>query len=189
MENVEKRERTRNKMRNALIDLCDEKSYLDITIANICDQAGVYRSTFYRYYETKDELLREIEHDYVEQTRRLTPNLCEYRPDASLEMRKIYFQELATDMGYHLQNEKICRFLLSPAGDIYFRQKMVDSIGETVTRCIKRYGYRKTKELNYLISFFSAGFVSTIYEWLKVKDRTPEQIAGFLLDMITLLQP
>ncbi len=39
MENREKRERTRTMLKNALIALCDEKSYYDITIWDICNKA------------------------------------------------------------------------------------------------------------------------------------------------------
>ena len=92
-------------------------------------------------------------------------------------------------MEYHLQNEKLCRFLLSPAGDLYFHQKMIESVGEAVYKNIQKYGYRRTKETTYLISLIAAGFVSTIYEWLTLKNRTPAQIASFLLEMIELLQP
>ena len=48
MENKEKRDRTRAALKAALIELCDEKSYYEITIWDICNKARMYRSTFYR---------------------------------------------------------------------------------------------------------------------------------------------
>lgn len=71
MINQEKRDRTRATLKNALIELCDEKSYYDITIWDICNKAHAYRSTYYRYFDTKDDVLREIEHEYLETTRSL----------------------------------------------------------------------------------------------------------------------
>ena len=184
-ENVEKRQRTKNQLTKALIELCEEKNYYDITVWDICSKAHLYRSTFYRYYETKDDMLREIEHEYLEKTRSLTPSLGDFRMDASEEQMKIFLSELTADMEYHLENEKLCRFLLSPAGDLYFHQKMIESIGTTVSNNLQKHGgLRMSENSHYFINYFASGFVATIYEWLTRKDKTPEQIAIFLLEMI-----
>lgn len=37
-------------------------------------------------------------------------------------------EELTADMEYHLKNEKLCRFLLSAAGDIGLYEKMKESL-------------------------------------------------------------
>ena len=47
-ENLEKQNRTKQKLKKALIDLCNQKGYYNTTIKDICDTAGTYRSTFYR---------------------------------------------------------------------------------------------------------------------------------------------
>ena len=78
-ENLEKRQRTRKKLADALAELREEKSYYAVTFWDICSKAQMYRSTSYRYYETKNELLREIEHEYVEETRNLTKIIPVYR--------------------------------------------------------------------------------------------------------------
>ena len=83
-----------------------------------------------------------------------------------------------------MKNEKLCRFLLSPAGDIYFYQKMKDSIAATSSRNIETIGYRNQVNIEYRINFFAAGFIDTVHTWLEKKDRTPREIAGFLLEML-----
>jgi hypothetical protein len=42
--------------------------------------------------------------------------------------------------------------------------------------------------LDYRINFFAAGFIDTIHTWLQKKDRTPEQMAKFLLEMLVQLR-
>lgn len=44
---------------NALISLCKSCEYKDIQITQLCKKAGFNRSTFYRAYETKDDILIE----------------------------------------------------------------------------------------------------------------------------------
>lgn len=43
----------------ALIRLSEKKPYKDITVTEICDESGYNRSTFYRYYADKKELLED----------------------------------------------------------------------------------------------------------------------------------
>lgn len=187
-ENAEKRKATRARLTEALADLCQKKSYYDITVGEICSQAGLYRSTFYRYYDTKDQMLREIEHAYVEETRRLTMGVRSYRRDAPDDVRAGYLEELTRDMEYHLENRKLCCFLLSPAGDLYFHQKLVESVGEAAGREIRRSGMDPV-EAAYLVSFFANGFIASIYEWLRRLDLSPREMAAFLLAMIGRMQP
>ena len=46
-------------MNQALIELLNKKEYEFITVKEICEKAGVNRSTFYLHYDTIDELLTE----------------------------------------------------------------------------------------------------------------------------------
>lgn len=50
-------QRTRQLLRQALIDLMQTKSYAAITVKDILDCANVGRSTFYTHFPTKDDLL------------------------------------------------------------------------------------------------------------------------------------
>ena len=184
MKNVEKRSRTRTALKNALIDLCEEKSYYDITVQDVCDRAQMYRSSFYRYFETKDEMLREIEHEYLDMTRELTKTFRDYDPAADEAQRAVYLRELTADMEYHMKNERLCRFLLSPAGDMYFYQKMKESLAETAMRYVRKNSRERRGEISYQVNFFAAGFIDTIHTWLQKKDLTPEQIAAFMLNML-----
>jgi len=47
------------KMQSALISLLDKKDFELITIKEICETAGVNRSTFYLHYDNVNDLLQE----------------------------------------------------------------------------------------------------------------------------------
>jgi AcrR family transcriptional regulator len=49
--------RTRNLLRNAFLELIQEKGYDRITVQDILDRADVGRSTFYAHYRDKDDLM------------------------------------------------------------------------------------------------------------------------------------
>lgn len=52
--------RTRKLLRQALIELTPQKSFEDITIQDITDQATLNRATFYLHYKDKNELLLDV---------------------------------------------------------------------------------------------------------------------------------
>ena len=183
-----KSERTKLKLKETLIDLCNEKGYHNVTIGDICEHAETYRSTFYRYYDTKDDMLREIEREYIEATRGLTPSFAELRKDTSVEELKKLKEELTEDMKYHQKHRKLCLFLLSPYGDPYFSRKMAESIADRAEKSFNDLHTAYGANLNYVLHFFANGFISTVYEWLKQQDRTPEEIAEVLLHLITQLR-
>jgi len=73
--------RTRQSIRNALIELMLEKPYEKITIQEIINRANVGRATFYNHYQDKDDLLlrgvaelaqHQTEADSAQETEKLT---------------------------------------------------------------------------------------------------------------------
>ena len=46
-------------MDQALLLLLEKKEYDFISVKEVCEKAGVNRSTFYLHYETMDDLLKE----------------------------------------------------------------------------------------------------------------------------------
>ncbi|MEN6325953.1 MAG: TetR/AcrR family transcriptional regulator [Syntrophomonas sp.] len=63
---------SRNWMIDALLSLMKEKPYVSISIANICQRAGLSRQTFYNFFNEKDDILRFRLHEcYGEMSRDL----------------------------------------------------------------------------------------------------------------------
>lgn len=61
----------------SLVSLCEEYDYNDISIKQICKKAGFNRSTFYRCYKTKDDVIREKIIDVLNEfNQSLMNNLC-----------------------------------------------------------------------------------------------------------------
>jgi AcrR family transcriptional regulator len=59
-------------LRDALLTLLERKPYEQITIRDICAQAGVHYATFFRHHPTKESLLDAIATDQIRELNNLT---------------------------------------------------------------------------------------------------------------------
>ncbi|HEA4384973.1 TPA: TetR/AcrR family transcriptional regulator, partial [Staphylococcus aureus] len=57
---------TQRNIKNALVSLLENNKFDFITINQIVEEAEITRSTFYRYYDDKYELISEIEEEILE---------------------------------------------------------------------------------------------------------------------------
>lgn len=55
-----KSDRTRQRLAAAAIAAMTERGYQGVTIRDICERAGVSIGSFYRYFDTKSDVLREM---------------------------------------------------------------------------------------------------------------------------------
>lgn len=188
IDNLRKSERTRNRLKESLVKLCIEKGYNNVTVGDICTQAETYRSTFYRYYDTKDDMLREIEHEYIEETRKLTPSFADLHMDMTEAEVAGLRSELTADLVFHREHRELCMFLLSPYGDPYFTRKIAESLSEIAERSLRSHSTSYSSDTSYVVNFFVNGYIATIYEWLRKQNSSPEEIAELLLDMMFRLR-
>lgn len=64
--------RTSAALRDAMLSLLETKSFEQITVRDICAQAGVHYATFFRHHETKEALLDHIAAKQIEHLVQLT---------------------------------------------------------------------------------------------------------------------
>lgn len=179
--NEEKKQKTNQKITNALIKLCEKKNYYDITIQDICECAGINRSTFYHYYTNKDELLRKIEQKYAQHLRTLTPSLNSFFFNDISSCRSQIRKDLISVLNFHLENKSLTNFLLSPNGDPYFMHNIQNSLQTTLLENLKHNNIKIGTFEKYYVHFFSYGYVSTVWKWLKEQDCSIEDMADYLL--------
>ena len=53
-------QKTRSMIREALLRLLRKKDYIDISVTDICNKAGISRGTFYAYYSNTHQIIDEL---------------------------------------------------------------------------------------------------------------------------------
>lgn len=81
--------KSRKELKNALILLMEKKNFRTITITDIVTLADLNRGTFYKHYQTKEELLNELIDDVLE-------DLIKAYKDPYLHTDKFMVSELTT---------------------------------------------------------------------------------------------
>ena len=158
------------KMDEALITLLEKKDFEYITIKEICDTAGVNRSTFYLHYENTSDLLRETTRYIIDK------HLAYYEIDKkriSLHFENCKHEELLfiTDeylMPYltfikdnqRLFNVSIKQFHSMHMDEVY--DKMFEHIFSPILArfCVPN------SERAYTMKFYLTGVFAIIMEWI-----------------------
>ncbi|MBR6516294.1 MAG: TetR/AcrR family transcriptional regulator [Bacilli bacterium] len=154
-------------MDEALLLLLEKKEYEFITVKEICEKAGVNRSTFYLHYESIDDLLYET----IEMISKrfynafnneiITPN-TKNKDDLFL----INDQYLIPYLEFIKENKKIYK-LIHQNPYIFGKQDAFQKLYNNLFSVIlDRYGVA-SDEKEYIFAFFSFGLVAVIQKWIE----------------------
>ena len=92
MENMKKRASTIKRLKDSLMLLFQQNDYQKISVTMLCNQAGLHRSTFYLYYNSIDEVLREIENDILKEIQRYADKMNNFSAAEKPEDIKSIYQ-------------------------------------------------------------------------------------------------
>ena len=159
------------RMNEALISLLEKKDLEFITVKEICETAGVNRSTFYLHYETISDLMNET----VEMVdKRFLSYLSQRERDALSEMNGADLKELVLVTRAYLlpylrfirDNKRVYRAAFrNPAGmQAYARYEHLKNhiLGPILAR------FQIPSELRpYYIAYYVEGIIAIVKEWLR----------------------
>ena len=169
----------------AFLSLIEKKPFEYITIREICEEAGVNRSTFYLHYENTGDLLREAT-TYV-----LDDFASRFSMDAegeisrftSCDLKELNFineKYLFPYLSYIKENKRIFSAVLShPATfetNVIF-QRLFDHVFSPI---LDRFRYPKNEQ-RYVMMFYLNGITAVIAEWLKDEcQKSIEEISAII---------
>jgi len=173
--------KTRNAILGAFRVLLESKSYNNITVQDIIDEANVGRSTFYAHFETKDELLSTIcsqifEHVFSEIL------YAEAGHDFSKENERL--SDKLTHLLYHLKESQkdIVGMLFGDSNEMF-----LDFFRRYLKKLFLMYKPRNIGNVpeKFSVNHYVAGFMEAVKWWIRRRMKeTPEQIVDYYMTMI-----
>lgn len=176
-----RQQKTRQAIFSAFSHLLEGKSFGNITVREIIDEANVGRSTFYAHFETKDDLLKAMCTDIFEHV--FSKNLkSESNHDFSHSEHN--FEKELTHILYHLQdNKRNLKGLFSCESGELFMNYFKGYLQGMFSAHIEKIHYQAPIE--YVLNMAVCSFAETVRWWIaEDKEYTPEEVTAFFLEYI-----
>lgn len=154
----------------ALIYLLEKKDIEYITVKEICNKAGVNRSTFYLHYESINDLIEEtmnyINKKFTDYFNENSKEFIDKIRISSLDDLKLIEKKYLTPyLNFIKDNKKIFKASFNnPTGMSAF-DKYNNLKKHILIPILERFNIDK-KERNYLIAFYINGIMAIIKEWI-----------------------
>ena len=162
---------TAARMDEAFLSLLEKKDFAYITVKEICEAAGVNRSTFYLHYETIGDLLNEsVEHmnrqflDYMAHDSETFVTKMYTCP-----LRELYLltpEYLTPYLNYIREHRRLFRTVTENAAVLGLDRAYDRMCRHVLTPILERFGVPED-ERAYRIAFSIQGLMAIITEWLR----------------------
>ncbi|MCM1544855.1 MAG: TetR/AcrR family transcriptional regulator [Ruminococcus sp.] len=162
--------KTYNQLMEALFKLLAEKSFDDLTVLEICNEASVHRATFYKHFVDKYDFLNscfrlKLSELVFEKTEsEYTPELMKI---SCMKMIKMVFDFLE-------ENKQILAFVNNNKYAVSFNSALTDSIAdflikriETMHQLSEKLGFHR-----YMLANYYAGAIVGLLKWW-ITDQNP----------------
>lgn len=185
---------TAARMDEAFLKLLEEKDFEYITVKEICEKAGVNRSTFYLHYETVNDLL-------TESARYIFDKLIAYMPQDTSEfieriqtrpleeLHLITPEYLMPYLNFIKEHRSIFRTAVEHSSVLGMDDAYIALNRHVFTPILDRFYIPPSKQ-QYIMLFYINGLMGVINEWLKedCKDSV-EHIISVMQICIPLHKP
>lgn len=177
---------TADKMDGALIALLEKKEFSEISITEICEQAGVNRSTFYAHYDNTYDLLRETHRNMIgnflaECAFDSPANVSDLGKLGKDDLIFISPKYLLPYLNYIGKHKRLCKIYADNAR-AFEKENMDEYLLESLFAPIyAKYGVTDKKRIAYMQKYFLKGIDAIVNEWLR---NDCKDDVSFVCDMI-----
>ena len=172
-------------MDEALLALLEKKDFAYITVKEVCQKAGVNRSTFYLHYESMADLLAEsveyLKKQFLAYFAPNSMNILQRIHDCPLnELFLITPEYLAPYLRYIQEHRRLFQTAVENAATLQledFYQRMFQHVFAPI---LQRYRVPE-QDHPYLMAFYLHGLMAIITQWLKQDCQdSPEHVIAVI---------
>ena len=181
--------KTQKKFEESLLKLMETKKFEAITVNDITELANVNRSTFYRHYFDKYELLEKIEDNILNDVLTYQSNIINKINKNEITKDFKLTDYVSTDTNLFIVYEgrlNEIKILLGHNGSNSFRKKirltMLDIFKQTSNLANLN---ASNQEIELLFQFLVGSFVSILDYWTDNQELTPTELFLFYSSLIS----
>ena len=147
---------TKRLMKEALLELLEQRELVDISVTAICEAADVHRSTFYKYYRNQADLLRDLEQEYLDQIPMPPQDSRQWSEEQLLDETTAFFD-------FVKRNERAFGVLLGESTSSDFAARLIDLLHTKYTEPDED---AKNTAPYYAQLYVANGSVGMLREWV-----------------------
>lgn len=177
---------TAARMDDAFLALLEKKDFAYITVKEICERAGVNRSTFYLHYETIGDLMAESMKRLIDRMLESMPcgtvEFLQRLPERPLEELYLITPEYLTPyLTFIRENRRIFRASMEQASVLGMRDAYLALNRHVLTPILDRF-LVPSADRKYVMQFYISGLMAIITEWIK------EDCADPIAQIVSVMQ-
>lgn len=185
-----KYQNTAIKMDKAMLKLLETKNFLDISVSEICREAGVNRSTFYDHYlntydllkETQKKIMSDFHNHFIEESIQF--------PDFTKESNKDFIfispKYLIPYLEYIKEHKRLFKTYLSNLSTFNVDEAYGDLFEYVLKPIFNKMGVTNDLIMNYMSRFFLSGITAIVSEWI---NRNCQDDMLFIVEIIVACIP
>jgi AcrR family transcriptional regulator len=177
-------QRTKQWITEALLLLLDEKPYEQIGISEITEKAGVARTSFYRNFTSKDDVMFQNLDDIL--------SGCVFQIIKKKEENgKKFFSLRVPIRQLSEQKENLKKlFHIDKGLSLLLLKHFLDWVDDMVDQHSKSMVKREKLMFRWTLKFLAGGFLHVIMDWIKNESAMPqEQLLAAFDEFIRLYEP
>lgn len=175
---------TARRMAEALLSLLAEKDLAFITVKELCQRAGVNRSTFYLHYETVNDLLEEtvaLVHQRFQDS--IPPAGADAVPIETAPTEALFFMTdhyLLPYLNFVRENRRVYKAIHHQTGPFGAEQAYQQFFRQIFSPVLTRFGVAQEQH-GYIMSFYRHGLAAVLMQWVEGDcQESPAQIAQII---------
>ena len=163
-------------LKQSMLKLLTKKPIGRITVKELCEEAQINRGTFYLHYGEPNDVLMEIENEFIEE------NMQFFKPYIKDPTRKDNLSELFSCL---MKNADLCSILMGPHGAPQFFERMQNMFREAILDDWQNeFPDYSREDLEFVYEFILPGAMRMTLKWAKDSSGlTPKQL-GLRLDRL-----
>jgi AcrR family transcriptional regulator len=175
--------RTKKMLRQALLELIEEKGVKRVTVSDLTHRADINRGTFYLHYRDVDDLMEQWQEELFTELKDRSKyiNLYDFMRYSS---RDEPYPVMISILAFIAEQSAFLKVLFGPNGDPAFIMKWKNFMKRRMTQKLNDTQPVEEKMLvprEYLIAFVLSAQLGVIQHWIENDlQHAPEEIATFI---------
>ena len=185
--------RTRAALRQALIELIEERGFDGFTTSQLCERAGLNRGTFYNHCTGKEDLITQFEDQILAEVTEYQVEMADLSlPVMALQAARRTPMRFLVNLFDYLRSEgDFLHAALGPGGDPAFAPRLREAVCDNLVRITLHEKYRENPSpfVGYYVAFFASAYLGIITRWIEMGMHESSQEMALIAQRLLFIKP